>query len=288
MQKSIHEALSTSEKHAKVSYLANTVWVFMLPHSDCEGRYKADAMLIKSQCMPYFDLRLDSVEKALGELAGVGLIHLYDVQGKRHLIYHDHNQWNPGRGLKWRNPRWHAPVGIFCPSVECGAHQNGDAVANGVVNADKAQAQAQAQALSSGFLEKKGSGEEKPPDPSDVPPQGHSAPEWLKGLELYEKDLKLINAWAKMVPVWMKTFPGVDIVSEVQKAHLWELSDVKRRKTNRVKFLTSWFMRAQDQASRNGVRGAVEQPLKLPDWCSVDENGNPKEWKQGRYETGRS
>ena len=115
MHKKIHESIALSEKHAQVSYLANVVWFFVLPHVDAFGRYRADPALIKAQCMPLFlSTRLEQVAEALNELVKAGLLHLYDSDGKKFLAYHDHEDWSPTSGFKYRKERFPAPPPGLC------------------------------------------------------------------------------------------------------------------------------------------------------------------------------
>lgn len=74
-----------------------------------------------------------------------------------------------------------------------------------------------------------------------------NVPNELEGLFLYEKDEKLINLWPKLIEAWKTAFPGIDIIAEVKAAHAWEVSNPKRQKVNRARFLQNWMARAQDK-----------------------------------------
>lgn len=93
------------------------------------------------------------------------------------------------------------------------------------------------------------SAEKQPPAPPS-PFGNYIRAEWhdIKDPEDFEKRAK-------------KAFPGVDPLSEAQKARGWELSDPRRRKTNHGRFLWGWLGRAQDGASRNGPH---EPPPRRP------------------------
>ena len=115
MWKKLHPKIATSEKHAKFGFSPFTLWTMMLPHTDTAGRYWANAAYIKGQCLPLFDhVRLEQVEEALKDLERVGLIHLFDVGGKRYLVYHDSAEHNPTGGLKFQRPEWPAPPDGIC------------------------------------------------------------------------------------------------------------------------------------------------------------------------------
>lgn len=129
MWKKIHDRVSLSKKLSKLSYTAFRVWFFVLPNSDIKGRYSADPELIKAQCMPRVDVRLEQIAEALAELAEQRLIHLFDVGSERYFVYHDHTEHNPG-GLKYQKSKWPNPPSDLCPCVTANGDTN--AVSNGV------------------------------------------------------------------------------------------------------------------------------------------------------------
>ena len=69
----------------------------------------------------------------------------------------------------------------------------------------------------------------------------------LKGLELYEADSRLCSKIQKALPAWVLAYPGVNVPDAIKRAHAWEVSNPKRRKIDRVKFLQSWLAREQDK-----------------------------------------
>lgn len=82
----------------------------------------------------------------------------------------------------------------------------------------------------------------------------HSVPFELLEFELYAKDRHLCKEWTKLLGVWGGTYPAVNIIQEIKRAHSWQLSDPKRRKTKQARFLDSWLRRAQDSANGTGQR----------------------------------
>jgi len=73
----------------------------------------------------------------------------------------------------------------------------------------------------------------------DCPPE-------LASLELYSKDKKLIQRWPQCYRAWKEAYPSLDIMSQVKKAHSWEVDNPARRKKDRPRFLGRWLARAQD------------------------------------------
>jgi len=118
MWKRVHQEMAACDKFTKLGFHPMTLWTMMLPHSDMKGRYWAKASWIKGQVLTVFDdLRLEQVESALTALSDAGLIHLYDVDGKRYLVYHDHEDSNPTGALGKVSPKWPEPPLDLCKCV---------------------------------------------------------------------------------------------------------------------------------------------------------------------------
>lgn len=83
-----------------------------------------------------------------------------------------------------------------------------------------------------------------------VLPPSAEVPADLVDLPLYAKDDKLRARWGELLATWKTAYPGLDIRTEVRKAHAWETACTTHRKVNRPKFLTNWLNRAQERASR--------------------------------------
>lgn len=107
--------LSLSERHAKVSLTAVGVWTYVLGHTDSHGRFHADSRVIKAKCMTFReDIRLVEIDAAITELSSVGLIHLYDVDGKRYFVLHRCGKYNPPGALRYNAPVFPEPPRSLC------------------------------------------------------------------------------------------------------------------------------------------------------------------------------
>ncbi len=105
-------------------------------------------------------------------------------------------------------------------------------------------------------------------------------PDELKGLALYETDKKLISRWPELMKAWKQSYPGVNILAEIKKAHAWETANPDRRKINRARFLTGWLSRCQDSPRERQAgadphnSGAFEQSVAEPK-CDLCHNPAP-------------
>jgi len=71
-------------------------------------------------------------------------------------------------------------------------------------------------------------------------------PEFLKDLTLYATDDSFCKKFPSLLTQWKKTYPSVDVETEIKKAHVWELSN--HIKKNRARFISNWLAKAQDKA----------------------------------------
>jgi hypothetical protein len=73
-----------AEKAGPFAVLAFT---WLIPHADDWGRFTADPMEIKLQVFPAFNVTTQEIQEALQAIAEVGLITLYQVNGKQYLSF---------------------------------------------------------------------------------------------------------------------------------------------------------------------------------------------------------
>jgi hypothetical protein len=118
MWKRLDEDISLSERHAALPWQTLGVWMYILPNADTKGRYSGDAKVVKARCMTLRDdIRLEQVEEALVQLTNGGLIHRYDVGGKRYLVLHQYEKYNPSGNLKYQDAKFPDPPAGLCSCV---------------------------------------------------------------------------------------------------------------------------------------------------------------------------
>jgi hypothetical protein len=84
-------------------------------------------------------------------------------------------------------------------------------------------------------------------EPAKTPLPAGEFPKALRDLPLYATDPKLVGQYPGLVMTWRVAYPGINIETEIAKAHAWEMANPKQRKVNRARFLNSWLARAQDE-----------------------------------------
>lgn len=81
-------------------------------------------------------------------------------------------------------------------------------------------------------------------------------PKQLSGLTLYEIDRKLCEKLPSVYPLWEDAYPYLNLMKEIKSAHLWEVSRPRRRKKDRIRFLTTWMGNAdEDRAKQKNQSG---------------------------------
>ena len=82
----MNKRIAKSDKLAALAKDRDRVVYFMLyPHLDRDGRYSADPRDIKEDCIPRLRYSPDQIAESLRALHDVGLIAIYEVDGKQYL-----------------------------------------------------------------------------------------------------------------------------------------------------------------------------------------------------------
>lgn len=106
--------ISESDRHASCSFEAVGVWAYLLGSTDSCGRRSVDWTLLKAKV---FTLRAEATEEwvsgRLAELSESGLVHPYEVGGRRYIVLHQYAKYNAGALLKSR-PNYPPPPEELC------------------------------------------------------------------------------------------------------------------------------------------------------------------------------
>lgn len=98
--RSVHPEVCEDDTLAEVSAYAERTFVRLWTHMDDDGRVIDDARLLRARLYPLHDsMTVERVEKDLCELAQVGLLQRYVVDGKRYLSA------KPNSWARWQKPR---------------------------------------------------------------------------------------------------------------------------------------------------------------------------------------
>lgn len=118
MYKALDQSIRNSEKLADLSDFTYRVWAQGLAASDMVGRITANPRKFWAQAMPLSGFDKDRYEAAFQELVKASLIHLYTVEGKVFMLYHEHDDYNKGtKNLRNIHPECPPPPPNTCYCV---------------------------------------------------------------------------------------------------------------------------------------------------------------------------
>ena len=81
----IKESICRSEEIDSLSWFEEVLFYRLIVTCDDFGRYDGRAKIIKGSCFPLKDVTEKDIEKALGKLSAVGLVRVYESQGRPYL-----------------------------------------------------------------------------------------------------------------------------------------------------------------------------------------------------------
>lgn len=83
----LKKRIAKSRKLAAAKPLSRLLYLMILPHLDIEGRIEGDPLLVRAQCIPYFNWAIKQVDSFLEDLANVGLILLYTFEEETYIEF---------------------------------------------------------------------------------------------------------------------------------------------------------------------------------------------------------
>lgn len=81
----IKESICRSEEIDSLSWFEEVLFYRLIVTCDDYGRYDGRVKIIKGNCFPLKDITEKDIDKALGKLSAVGLIKVYETQGRPYL-----------------------------------------------------------------------------------------------------------------------------------------------------------------------------------------------------------
>lgn len=103
----IKETIRTSRSVNSMTDFQFRVWVYLITYVDDYGRGSADPELLKGLVFPRRKRLAESdIKKALADLAGMGCIRLYDVDGESYFCFPN---WSKHQRIQSKRSRYPAP-----------------------------------------------------------------------------------------------------------------------------------------------------------------------------------
>lgn len=241
----IKEKICTSETLNQLSDFEERFWHRLTVNCDDYGRFDARPAVLRGRLIPLMEGKtLKDVEKALSRLASVGLVELYEVDGKPFLRV---VKWDTYQRIRAKRSKFPAPSGDGCrqqdaPDSTC-RQMTADAV-----KCPRNPIQSESESES-----------ESESNPSNsAEPQSASAPVFALPLN----DSSLFFVTQEDIDGWAGLYPAVDVVQELRGMKGWLDANPKKRKTKRGirQFINGWLSRTQDNGGSRNVAESGGNP----------------------------
>ncbi len=103
----IKESIHTSEDVNRMTDFQFRLWISLITYVDDYGRGDARPAIIKGSCFPLRDrITNKDIDAALRDLAGIGCVSLYEVDGKPYLYF---PTWESHQRIQTKKSRFPAP-----------------------------------------------------------------------------------------------------------------------------------------------------------------------------------
>lgn len=225
----LKESICKSDEIDLLTWFEEVLFYRLIVNCDDFGRYDARLKIIKNICFPLKDVTEKDVEKALKKLSEVGLIQVYEYQGKPYLQLVTWEQHQSVRAKKSKYPK----NDKTCTQL----YSNG-------CNSSNNSIQSESKSNSDTCSERINPSEHQE---AIITLQLNTGEEW----PVLSSDL---SEWAEL-------YPAVDVMQCLRNMKGWLLSNPTKRKTSRgiKRFITTWLQKEQDKGGTQGFKSAYNQ-----------------------------
>ncbi|KKL92417.1 hypothetical protein LCGC14_1884910 [marine sediment metagenome] len=233
------------QKLTIVSRDARLTYIGMWTHSDDFGVVRGNPAWLRSRIYPNETITLGVFKKWLEELEKIKRIWRYMVQGE--LYYYiptflDHQKIDRPN-VTSRNPV--PPKGVI------------DAATNHRRAFDESSEMPRTEGKGKERKGKEVKGKEEKGSKGDtLPPE-------LNELPLFLVDEKLIQRWPDLLISWKKTYPKLDVMSQIAQAHNNLVEHPEKHYRNMVKFIGDWIKRTARWAKDDTNHAQLSREAKI-------------------------
>lgn len=265
----LKESIRTSKKVNALSDFQFRLWSYLITYVDDFGRGSAEPAIIKGFVFPLrSNVTEKSIQTALRDLATMGMIHLYDVEGDSFLCFPN---WDKHQRIRQKVSRFPAPDetkyselrqdAASCgelrqDAAECGLNPNPNTNTNTNPNTNPKYSCAEPETASAPEADDLPFGEPEP----DFMPEPIPDPVFIS-LPLVGNDSHEITETE--VDEYRALYPAVDVEQELRNMRGWLMDNPTRRKTKRgiAAFVGNWLRKEQD---RGKSAGGYTAPRSVP------------------------
>lgn len=220
----IKESIRTSKTVNGMTDFQFRVWVYLITYVDDYGRGSADPELLKGFVFPRRKRVSEAdIEKSLAELAGMGCVRLYQIDGEPYFCFPN---WGEHQRIQTKKSKFpEPPLSAGPPWVTVG---HGDPPPETKPNRNQLETE----------LETEAEGSAEPQAPS-------APPVCLLPLNTGEE----YPITQEMAEEWAALYPAVDVYQELRNMRGWCCANPKNRKTASgiQRFVNRWLSKEQDK-----------------------------------------
>lgn len=246
----LKQDICTSEEVDQLSWFEEVLFYRLIVNADDYGCFDRRAKIIKSALFPLKEVTTKQIDSAVDRLSTVGLVRVYEVQGRPYLQL---TTWSKHQRLRTSKHRFPTPEEADLPqSAASGGDLPQSAASGGLARASlRIQSESESESefeSESEYYCSEQSGDCTEPPPAAASPNEADVPavilndgtEWRPSVEDVEE--------------WQKLYPGIDIAVEFGRMRQWCKDNPKKRKTrNGVRrFARGWLDREQNRGWKQG------------------------------------
>ena len=230
----IRESICTSDTLNQLTDFEERFWNRLIVNCDDYGRFDARPAILKGRLFPLMDGKTQKdMTNALSRLASVGLVELYEVDGKPFLRV---VTWDKYQRIRAKRSKYPEPSGACCQMTADD------------VKCPRNPIQSESNPNPNRESESEDSAE---PETVSTPPAA----------ELPLNDGTFFPVSVEQCQEWAGLYPAVDVIQQLREMRGWLDANPDRRKTSRgIKaFIVRWLAKEQDKG------GAIRQkPASTP------------------------
>ena len=227
----IRESICTSDTLNQLSDFEERFWHRLIVNCDDYGRFDARPAILKGRLFPLMEGKtLRNMSDALHKLASVGLVELYEVEGKPFLRV---VTWDKYQRIRAKRSKFPEPDGNCCqmPSNVAVIQSESESNPNPIQ------------------FESRDAGSEAEPAVILLPLNRGEYP-----------------ITPQQAEEWSKLYPAVDVMQELRKMRGWLDANPTRRKTRAgvLRFVTGWLAKEQDRGKTGKPNGSAASVDRSP------------------------
>ena len=244
----LKESICRSEEIDSLSWFQEVLFYRLIVVCDDFGRFDGRTKIIKASCFPLKSVTEKDIDKALGKLSAVGLVRVYEIQGRPYLQLVTWSTHQTIRNQKSKYPAY--PSDLQVPKKESQTTENDCEHLKAIENNGM-----QLQSIESNCS--------RNPIQSESNPNKNQNPNICSEQNCSEQQpavimLKLNTQeeypiTQKNVEEWTELYPAVDVMQCLRNIKGWLNSNPTKRKTKTgiLRFINAWLAKEQDRGGRS-------------------------------------